>query len=142
MPEIWTVKAVKAVIYNFLIDKCPGLYYNQKYQEQMFVFSRGAGMDIKKILVDYVGKDVYVCTEAADGSRTEYVIHCYRLVRSPGQSGDFYRIVSGDSEEVSAELDLSAELTGYHLGILLVDVEAKSGNMNYHMFIADRIEDI
>lgn len=99
-------------------------------------------MDFKKILMDYVGKDIYVGIEEKDGSRMEYVIHCYTLVQSSNGNGEFYRIVSQNSEMAYVELDLAAEVTRYRQRTLLVDVEARSRSLHYHIFIADAVEDM
>ena len=105
----------------------------------MFDFE-GAGMNFRKILMEYVGKDIYIGIEEKDGCRTEHVIHGYRLTQCSGQNGDFCRVVPENPAAASVELDISAEVTGYHQGILLVDVEAMSRSLNYHIFIADEIE--
>ena len=46
-------------------------------------------MNFRKILMEYVGKDIYIGIEEKDGCRTEHVIHGYRLTQSSGEERGF-----------------------------------------------------
>ncbi|MCH5266634.1 MAG: hypothetical protein J1F02_12100 [Lachnospiraceae bacterium] len=95
-------------------------------------------MDFRTAIMENAGRDIYVGMEYPSGNRQEYICKRYRVM---GSSQGLNQVVlcPGDSRLPALEICLEASLKRYRPRLLLVDIEAEWGEMQYHIYIGDDI---
>lgn len=94
-------------------------------------------MEFKDLILNNIGRDMYICIENESGERYENIINRYNIIKSKMGSD----LIQSAKSITNVEICLDAELL-FHKEkkrTKLIDIEAAYKTIKYHMYISDCI---
>lgn len=128
-----------------VVDKQMFTIYNNTIAERTFYFVEGEGsiVDFEAIILQHMGKDIYIGVEdSLEHSRQEAVFQNYQVLSLGGGAYEGAKtglICSGNDRRKRVKLELGAELKRWNQLFDMTDIEARYQRYFYHIYIMEYI---